>query len=305
MISLICPRFARQSLVWLGCLAFVISGCSGSSSTTGKSNPTSNSDKKTILVGSWTNRDKTRFLEITAAGSIVVHKKGASDEDIGFYEIDGDRIRIYKDKQTAEGRTEISRLDIISEHEILFGENQEYWNVVNVAGRWFREGVNIDEVIAEKERQKLTPEEQHLADIRQKRADCQELIQTLEGDRKSYLVKLSKLDEQQQADSWKLNASMLAKTQQRLKNANYKLDKLVRAEEALTTLIADQKRTQQMKQAGLDEDGLEKILLSIGETESKLPIDDEQTEFELRNLVEEELKTLETEADSGKNPKSK
>ena len=270
----------------LASLLIIASGCSNSSQS-GKTS--SNDDAQLTLIGSWTTRDKTRFLEITKGGSIVINKKDSSDDEVGFYELDGSQIRIFKDKQTSEGRTEVSRFEIISENEVVFGQNQEYWNVVNIAGRWYREGTDIKKVIAKQEYDKLTPEEQKLADIKTQKKKCEELILNLKTDKESFLIKLSRLDEEKQADSWKLNASMLAKTKTRLRDADYELKKLKRAVEALEALIADQKRASDIKSAGLDDEGLKELLLSIGETESKLPIEDE-SEFALKNMVDEELK---------------
>ena len=246
---------------------------------------------KEILVGSWTTKDKSRFLEITEGGSIIINKKDSSSEKIGFYEIANSKIRIYKDKDNAEGRTEVCRYEVLSENAVLFGENEEYWNVINLSGKWYREGkeLELDKVLADLKYKSLSPDEKKLADIKKKRVACEQLVQALKGDRENYLEKLAKLDESKQADSWKLNASMLAKTKRRMRDADYELKKLKRAEEALEILIADKDRDAAIKKAGLDEKGLKELLLSIGETENQLPVDDE-SEFSLKSLVEEEMK---------------
>ncbi len=290
------PFIVSLSLLTL-CLPAVclLTGCFVDYAKSNKEVAEANGDAKLVLQGSWTNKDKTRFLEITKNGSVVVNKKGSSSEDIGFYEIKEGKLWIYKDRDSKEGRSEIVPFDLVSDNEVLFGENKEYWNVVTITGRWYREGTDIDKVIEQKKYEKLTDEEQHLVDIKKKKNNCEELIRKLQTDRKSYLIKLSRLDEKKDADSWKLNASMLSKTKLRIRDADYEMKKLKRAEEALEVLIADTERTKDMKDVGLDEEGLKKLLLSIGETEDKLPIKGDESEFELKSMVEEELKLLEKE----------
>lgn len=286
-------KFQKSIQIALLPLTIVLNGCFVEFAESKKAKSAANQEAKSTLLGSWTSKDRSRFLEITKGGSVVINKKGSSTDKIGFFELDGDEIRIFKNENEPEGRTEVARFEIISDHEIVFGENKEYWNVVNITGRWYREGTDIDKVIAEQKYQKLTPEEQNLVDVQKKKMSCEELIRKLEQDRKNYLVKLSDLDEEKDIDSWRLNASMLAKTKRRLRDADYEMKKLVRAEEALETLIADNKRMEDIKDVGLDEEGLKKLLLSIGEAESKLPIKNDVSDFELKSLVDEELKSLE------------
>lgn len=279
----------RICLVLLAALVFA--GCSQPQSPTARQKLEAKGQE--VLVGSWTNKDKNKFLEITKGGSIVISKKDSSDEKIGFYKIELNKIHVFKDENAAEGRTEICRFEILSDNIVVFGENEEYWNVLNLSGKWFRDGtdMDVDQVIAAAEYAKLSPDEKKLADIKLKRIDCEKLVQDLKSDREGYLAKLVKIDEAAQPDSWKLNASMLAKTKKRMRNADYELKKLKRAEEALEILIADKDRAEAIKKAGLDEEGLRDLLRSIGETEDQLPVD-EESDFSLKMLVEEELKSF-------------
>lgn len=285
-------RFSLQtcSLINLLCLLSVC-GCFFDYSKSNSSKAEANADAESILIGSWNDKSKTRFMEITKGGSVVINEKGSSEEEIGFFEIDGSDIKIFKNSDKKNGRTEIAHFEIISDHEILFGQNRENWNVVNISGRWYRQGTDVEQVIARQKYEKLSKEEQHLVDIKKKKRACEDLIGKLQTDRKSYLIKLANINEDKNPESWKLNASMLAATKQRLRDADYELEKLKRAEEALEVLVADQARSQDIKNAGLDDEGLKKLLLSIGETENKLPIKQE-SDLELRFLVEEELKSL-------------
>ena len=288
-VDLMRPLFA------ISCCLFLFGGCYVNYEKAKKTGPGSDSDTQIILRGSWNSKDKTRFLEITEGGSVLLSKKDSPNEEIGFYEIDGETIRIYKDRNNQEGRTEIARFEIVSDNEIVFGENSEYWNVVNISGRWFREGTDIKKVLAKKEYDKLTPEQQHLLDTRKQRQVVEELIRKLDTDRQSYAIKLSKLDEEKNAESWKLNASLLLETRQNLAAADRRLKKLDRAIESLEALVTRKKRTQDLKDAGLDEKGLEEILRSIKVSESELPIKGDSSTFELKSLVEEELQELKKE----------